>query len=652
MGNLAFFAAFVALPILSFLLVRSLTWTIAAVTGATALGGALVTFGLDHGYRWNMLSLQLVVLVALLAVFAAAVFLRGRREGWPTVPWRRQLTSVLLPVALGFVVIAVSRLAAAPRSGLFTAVGFFVKRQTAEDNAKWLDFAGQVVTGDDVVQGVAMGGALQLFMVVVATAMACVSLVVFGGVNEVLVAANTVVYAEFILAALAPFALAPLAEARVRSRSGSRDRGFIPAPLIWTGMLVLVVANLAASGLGHLTLEFVVVAVAFWIAVFLMGTRIPHVYALASLAVVATATIWFPLTPVSMVVLWLGAVVIVVRLAKRGSRTLALWGTAAMWLAMVVLTWSTFASTLRYMTDLGSTSAAAPGGAGPGIRAAVRIPTLDLLTSQGGTEAVAPVLGVLVVISAVLAAMFVSRQRAKDSRLKLFVAFGPVALVAGYAIILSVVGTWWAGSGPAYGAVKTTFMASAVILAVSVPLALMEIDRKKAGLTLVRVAGIAGVIYLLTVDSLMPRAFTYLSPQQWPSVASDERGYWWPAEVKSEATQTIASLPIGCAYRPQGAGAPSALPNGQTAYSCTRILVGLSGADTTAQTLVDWQRREWLTNTAAWDNEYPGLLKLPEDIRKKNLILMDVIDRVVGLDSVQSFMDRYKPAWAQDGASG
>jgi hypothetical protein len=76
--------------------------------------------------------------------------------------------------------------------------------------------------------------------------------------------------------------------------------------------------------------------------------------------------------------------------------------------------------------------------------------------------------------------------------------------------------------------------------------------------------------------------------------------------------------------------------------------VGLSGADTTGQPLVDWQRREWLTNTAAWDNEYPGLITLPESLRQKDFILMNEINEVVGLDSVQSFMDRYKPEWARN----
>jgi hypothetical protein len=657
MVDLLYLVAYVALPIGTFLLVRSVTWTVAVVTAAVALVGAFVTFWIEVGNTWTFASLQAATLVALLGALVAAVLTRRGRTFSPGVTWRHQFVAIGIPFLAVVLLLLVSRLAAGPRAGFLTAVGFLVRRQYAEDNAKWLDFTGQLVTGDPIVQGVSMGGPLQLFLVIVATALAAASLVILGGVNEVFVAANSVVYAQFFLAAMVPFALSPLAEARIRRRAGSSEKGHVPVPLLWTGMLVLVVGVLAASGLGHLTLEFVLIATAFWVAVFLIGSRAPHAYALSSLAVVAVSLVWFPLLPVSLIVMVAGAVALVVAVRRARFRSGGTWVVVAAWVTMVVLTWSTYASTLRYITDT-SAVALPVGGMGGGVRAgagpvdALVIPALELLSSQGGTEQIAPALGVLVVLAAVLATMYVVRRRETASRWRRVLPFLPALLLGGYAVALSVLGTWWAGDGPAYGALKTTFMASIVILAVATPLALMEIDRGKAGTTLVRGAGMAAVIYLLTIDSLMPRAFTYISPQQWPDATGDERGYWWPAEVRSEAEQTIASLPISCAYRPQGAGAPSALPNGQTAYSCTRLLVGLSGADTTAQGLVDWQRREWLTNTPAWDNEYQAFLDLPENIRAKNFILMDEIDRVIGLDSVQYFMDRYKPPWAQEAAGG
>jgi hypothetical protein len=651
MGNLAFAVLFVVLPIASFVIVRSITWIVASVTGSLALAGMLVTFGVDHDYHWTWTSLQIVTLVALLlALFTAVVVRRGRPE-FVDVPLPRQLSTVIGPVAVGLLFIAAVRLIAAPKGGLFTAVGFIIQRQSAEDNAKWLDFTGQLVTGHDIAQAVPMGGSLQLYMVIISTMLAAVSMLAFGGVNEVFVASNAVVYAEFVLVAFAPFALAPLAEARVRIRSGSPERGFIPAPLVWTGILVLAVGSLAVSGLGHLTLQFVFQTVTFWVCVFLVGTRVRHAYALSSITVVAVAVVWFPLTPISLLVVAVGVVILVRQFAMTRPIRQAPWLVAAMWLAMIVLTWTTFANTIRFMTDMSATTASGTGGGG-GVHASVPafgVFALDLLTSQGGTQTVAPVLGVLAVLSTVLAVMFIAHRRSGQPRYRLLISFGPALLLGGYALVLSVVGTWWAGTGPAYGALKTTFLATIVLLAVTVPLALMEIDRKKAGVTMVRLAGIAGVIYLLTIDGLMPHAFTYISPQQWPAATGEDRGYWWPAEVKSVANQAIADAPIACAYFPQGAKVPTALPNGQTPYSCTRMLVGLSGADspTKGQPLSDWLLREWLTNQGAWLEEYPGLSTMPQDIRNKKFILFDVVDKVTGLEPIQTFLDREKPDWAK-----
>ena len=653
MGNLLFLIAFLGLPIATFFIVRSLTWVVAAVGAALALGGSVVAFGLDRGQLWNFASLQVVTLISLVVVLIGALVTRRVRGGSIATPFSRQFIAVIAPSLVVFLFIAISRLAAASESGLFTAVGFLVRRVSAEDNAKWLDFTGQLVTGQDISQAVPLGGPLQLFMVIVATALAVVSAIAMGGVNQVFVAANSVVYAEFILAALAPFALAAIAELRVRTRQGSAERGYIPAPLIWAGALVLVVGSLAVSGLGHLTFQFVFLVVTFWVGVFLVGTKVRHAYLFASMSIVAVALVWFPLTPISLVVLVGGVVAIIVAIVRDRRLRPATLVSAVLWLALIVLTWSSFASTLRYMTDGGITATPAAGGGGGGIQtsvAALLVPSLDLLVSQGGTEIVAPILAILAALCAVLGSMFIMRRRTKASRNSLIISFAPAIMIAAYAIALAVLGTWWAGTGPAYGALKSTFLATIVILAVMAPLALMQIDAKRTGVTLVRLTGIAVIIYLLTVDSLMPRALTYLSPKQWPALSAGG-SYWAPAEVRTQAIQDIANNPIGCAFYPQGARVPTALPEGQIAYSCTRILTGLAGADSTALPLVNWLRREWFTNTAAWDQEYPGLITIPEDIRQRKLILMNEIRDVVGLETVQYFMDRQKPAWAQDGAS-
>jgi hypothetical protein len=86
---------------------------------------------------------------------------------------------------------------------------------------------------------------------------------------------------------------------------------------------------------------------------------------------------------------------------------------------------------------------------------------------------------------------------------------------------------------------------------------------------------------------------------------------------------------------------PSGLSDAQRVYSCTRQLSGLAGADNSAQPLVDWIRREWLTNTPAWTDVYDGLAAMPPDVLAKPVILLDDGSNVIGLESVQSLLQRF-----------
>jgi hypothetical protein len=71
--------------------------------------------------------------------------------------------------------------------------------------------------------------------------MGVVSRVAVGGYNEVLVAANTVIYGQYLMVAIAPLALAPLVGAQLRRpvAEGRAGRTRVPWPLVWLGALVL-----------------------------------------------------------------------------------------------------------------------------------------------------------------------------------------------------------------------------------------------------------------------------------------------------------------------------------------------------------------------------------------------------------------------------
>jgi hypothetical protein len=447
---------------------------------------------------------------------------------------------------------------------------------------------------------------------------------------------------------LVPFIFAPIAEARFRIASGNKTRGFIPAPLIWIGAFVMMTASLAVSGLGHMTLEFTFLVLGIWASVFIVGSKIPHAYVLTTLSVAIASLVWFPLTVITIPIFIGMAIYLVMKSSRARSITRLPLVPIGLLALTLVLMWTSLVSVLLYMADI-PTAADVPGSGGGGVRATVAslpIRGLQLLTSQGGTEIIQPAIGLLAVASAVLGALYISRQRGSRTKSGQFIAFIPLLLVMAFGLSVSTFGTWFAGSGTAYGGLKSTFTASILVLAITLPMAIMQLDHKRVGMTLVRVAAIVGVIYMLTIDTILPRAITYMSPGQWPVSTGDNRGYWWPAEVRNTADQTILANPIGCAYYPQGADAPTGLPNGQTTYSCTRLLAGLSGEDSGAQQVVDWLRREWLTNTPAWTAVWPGFITMAPEVLDKQFILLDNDNKVVGFETIRTLLDRIRPEWA------
>ena len=639
MSDLLFVVAFIGLPVISYVLTRNLTWTVAITAASYAVGGAALTFTLSLGYLWNFRELQFL-LIGSMMVATLLSYLVGRRS--ERFEFRRHLNAAFIPVLALLIFVVVSRVLAAPTAGLFTGVGFLIGRTHAEDNAQWLTYSSQLIQGGDIVQAVPMGGPLQLFLVFIATLMSAVSFLAFGGVNQVFVAANSVIYAEFALVVLAPLALAPIVELRKRIKPGSTAL-FLPAPAVWAGMLVIVTASLAVSGLGHLTLQFVLIALTLWVAIFAVGATAKHGWALVSLVAIGSAIVWFPLTPIAWLVLLGGLIVLIVRAIRVGSASV--YAFIGIWIAMIIMTWTEFASAMSYITE--TTTVAAGALSGGGVVASGRsVRSLDLLSSQGGTEQVSPTLAIAVVLASVLAVLFLRRIFPRQSINALFLKLVPAILLVSYSLALTIGGSWWTGEPPAYGALKSAFLVTVVILTAAVPLAIMELDPRNSGRSVIRFAGIAAVIFVLTADGLITRAVSYASPTQWPNAIERTGNFWWPAEVRSIADQPLADNPIGCAFFERGAVVPTALPDGQLAYACTRLLVGLAGLDTGGQPVINWLKREWFTNTGAWFEEYPALQTLSPEVRVRNLILMDYFKNVVGLESIATFMERSKPDWA------
>jgi hypothetical protein len=472
----------------------------------------------------------------------------------------------------------------------------------------------------------------------------------YGGVNEVMVAANTVIYGQFALVALAPLALAPFAEARLPARNGWRR---VPAPLIWAGALVIASAVLMATAYGHITWQFSALVVALWVVTYLVESPIPRARLVTSIAVIASMTVWLPMNVIAAVLI-IGWFVVLVATGARGRGWD--WVSIALVVLVSVGIWQPLRSSLAFASDLSASGLGVGGGkVVAGVVANFRPGTFvdsTLFEAGGGTEKTGPLLIGLAVAGVIGAAVL---WDLRSHRAGAYTRLLPVGLLAAFLVALQTLDQWVTGSAPHYGSYKFGFLVAVVVAGGCLPLALMLISPGARGMTAARWVGVGSIVMVLLVDSLLIRSIAAARPEQWsPPIPFDNpRSYWWPADVDGSASQPIADNPIGCVYLPAGAKAPSGildskLSEPQRVYSCTRLLAGLAGEDAGAQPMVDWLRREWLTNTRAWEGVYGYLSEMPDSVLDRPVILLDDGSNVIGLESMRSLLARFPAtAWSQ-----
>lgn len=650
--NAAFLVAYIAVLAAAYWRVRSLAWLVLTTAGSIAVFGAGLNFLHDRAIRLTGLQLQWILLGALVVVLVAA-FLQSYRG---SISIRRQLLAVVVPAVVLIAFFVLVTTSWTEELAFLRPVSFLMGNGFAEDNSRWLDFASQWSSGSGIYQPVPLGGPLQLFLTFVGTVMGLVSEVVLGGVNQVAVAANSVIYGEYLLALMAPVSLAALAEAKFRSplTVGVVRRGAVlPIPALWLGMGVLVVFSLASIRYGHLTLQFTFLIAGLWSATFLAQSKVPRARLISSLAAAASMTVWLPLNVIAVMVIVAWAVLYASRLVRFGPRSVD-WVGVGLLAVVSVGVFQPVYSSLYYLL-IGSQAFAVPGAvlnaAAGSVVASGSVPGLAdsiLFAATGGTEQVGPILAVLTAASVVAAAVVVSWQPS-GNRFAGYRRFAPLGAFTFIAIFIYILDLWSTGSGPHYGSMKFSYLVAGIALATTLPLALMALtpDRIRV-MTMPRWVALAAVVMIMAIDTLLPRAGAMLRPDQWspPIPFNNPKSYWWPADVNGTAMQPISVNPVACLYLPEGSAVPTAIvPSGlsdpQRVYACTRQLAGLAGLDAEAQPIVDWLRREWFTNQPAWSAVYDTLAGLPDTVLDRPVILLDDGSNVKGIETLRTLLARY-----------
>jgi len=297
------------------------------------------------------------------------------------------------------------------------------------------------------------------------------------------------------------------------------------------------------------------------------------------------------------------------------------WGLGAL-AAVVVVAWDALFSSALYLLDLDVSSIPVLGAAlsqgdgdavpgdesGGGVPAGEVIATAHLFRAPGATEVATPLLGVLAVVALLGAVWLLGRSPAGGaSGRSVGWRFVPLFVLGGYVAVVAVMDSISTATSPNYSLSKSLFALVIVMIGAYVPVALMGLDAPSVRMTALRWAGAGAVVLILAIDTLLPRALSALSPLLWPSIDSAAPAYWSAAEVRDQASQPLSSLPVACLFAPPTTDVPTSLPLGQESYSCTRLLIGLSGTEPTMRGASLLVRTDWLSQRTNWD-ELSGLV--------------------------------------------
>jgi hypothetical protein len=606
-----FVVLFTLLPILAWWISRNATMVVVSVAVGFGLGGNLVQTTIALGVGWTVYGLQLLVIAVLLIIVFLVTWLS--RRGLEKLGSRRRQFLVLgVPALLIGAGLIVLRLMAPDSAGALTAVGYLINHPLAEDNAKWLHLTSQLAQGSEISFNGYAGGPLLLVMSVVASLISVLSVVLLGGVNEVAVATNTLIGTQFLLIAIIPFVFAVFAQGKFKGLTNTKR--FVPVAATWTAVFVLVLASAVVTSYGHLSLQFILLVLVLWAGVFLLET--PFLLRLSATLLIATsASVWLPLNVLGFAVIVVAFIVVIRRRSAIGG--LLVIGTAA-------VSWDAIFSSALYVFGIGGSSDA-------GIEDVAATPTGEIAASThlfkapGGTEIATPVLGLLAAI-AVLIVAWVYLRKQSDPSWSTAIPLLPIVVFGAYTLVITIGDAIITGGAPHYGGQKIMFAFVIMALVATLPLALMLTE---SSVLLGLVMG--AVLVLLTVDSLLPRALSALSPVLWPTVNASAPQYWAGAEVNGKADQPLSDSPIACFTVPPVSTVPTALPSGQDSYACTRLLIGLNALEGKAGSLPNWLQTDWMSNRTNWDEFYDSLVESTQPLAARSVIVMGDEKQLVGL---------------------
>lgn len=486
------------------------------------------------------------------------------RSGVSTLLSRKWMLPVSVVTVLALLIFA--RLQALTENpNLFSGAG---RLAYAEDNARWVHFSSNIAQGNplSLTEGVSGGVAALL---IIAGAIAALFMG-FSSEDANLPAQiiQTVFISHSLLLLLAPLSVSALVSSvwlgRLRSRSPVwlfRRNGWVNFGIL-LGLLVAILAVGATLAVGHLTLEFTILLLIFWMSFTVhlrgQGTHIVVVTIVGS----SVSMAWLPMPYVGIAIAATGLVASL--LHKKRLEPRRWWAqTITLVLNLVITAWLS----LNFVAAT-ATSSSSVGN--------------ELITAEGGTRSVELYEFILLLI--VIATLFgVYLRIGRGQALAYLFRFYPVVILLGYASAVLVFDYLVSPEGwPHYGARKLSYGLVLVTIASVLPIASRLLSDKTPMLRILSVIALASFAAVLLTTSTARSGGAQLSANVWkaydqaPGSATPQPRFWVQLANPHSGSQSLSDYPIAC-FQTDDAG--ELVSGSLNPHVCTRFLIGMHGIE-------------------------------------------------------------------------
>lgn len=505
--------------------------------------------------------------LVIFSFFIGTVYvLLRRRSVIASGALRKWLVPVFL-ISIVAVLIFARWQAASEIQNIFSGAG---RLAFPEDNARWVNFSSNLVQGNELSLTEGTSGGVAALIVIASSFVGVYFSLISAGENTPAKIIQTILLSHNILIVIAPLAVTTILSSvwlgRVRSASRSwffNRNLWATVGVLWSiSMLTLGVAS--AAGVGHLTLEFIILMLAFWASFTVHYRERKRHLLLITIVGSSVVSAWLPLAYIAIVIAAAGLI-----LAMRKPWNLAepkWWLTLSLFLTNLVVTFWIALPHIKFISDSALPSSGAP---------------VVLITAVGGTRSVGRFEFVLLV-ACLIALVSLFYTYGKRRPLSYFARIYPIFLLLGYAssiLLLDFIVSM--ESWPHYGARKLSFAFVLVSLAVLLPLVTRLLLDRTVLARLLSLGIIAILTMMITSSGSYKNGRVQLSAGIWSAydLARDEQQSgaqsWLKFANPSVQSSSLETYPIACIQ-------PSKNEDiiwGLNAHLCTRFLIGMQGIE-------------------------------------------------------------------------